>query len=488
MGAETGDMSGSHRRAGWNRALALIGVGSALTVALVAAWLLPAPITAADRTITGEPEHHTFHTSAVDKQMATWIGPTSWDVRFLGSATLLATAGPWNPVTFRDLTGARPEWTVQDDSTVHGRESPGNISWPYAFSAPGTAFAGVAVGGRSIRIWDVPSGGQRAAIELNGRFIEQLRFTADGKRLAVDWQGNGGTVYQGLFGMTIIDVETGALLASLSVNRYPTVAGTRARAVSADSETLAIRRGTDVLELWDVASAERRGTIRAETSFQGLCISDWVFSPDGSSLSTVLADGAIGLWDAVSLKERFRDERAFATARDLLFFGANWSGLGETAGGPLAFSADSTTLGVACSAGAVHLWNIPSARLQTVLPPPVPPLDSLGVIAFSANGRYLALSGEGTPRARIDRLPAALREVLHRVGDKSGAATIGRLIVWDLTTGRQRLAAQAGGRFTALAFAPDGSRLAAAREETFSIDERLRLGTTVRDLMLWSLE
>jgi hypothetical protein len=288
--------------------------------------------------------------------------------------------------------------------------------------------------------------------------------------------------------MTIIDVETGASRASLSVNKYPTVAGTRARAVAADSETFAVRRSSGVLELWDVPSARRRGTIRAETGVQGLCMSDWVFSPDGSSLSTVLADGTIGLWDAVTLEERFRDKRAIDTSRGLPFFGANWSGPGESAQGPLAFSADSTTLGVACSDGTVHLWNIRSARIQTVLPPPVPPLDSLAAIGFSGDSRYLALSGEGTPCARIDRLPAALREVLHRVGDKPGVTSIGRLTVWDLTTGRQCRIAQAGGRFTALAFAPDGSRLAAAREETFSIDERLRLGTTVRDVVLWSLE
>jgi WD40 repeat protein len=258
--------------------------------------------------------------------------------------------------------------------------------------------------------------------------------------------------------------------------------------VSADSGTLAIRRGSDVLELWDVPSSGRRETIRAETGVGGFSSSDWVFSPDGSCLSAMLADGAIGLWDAVTGQERFRDEQAVLPAFERPSFGLHWRSLVETAGRPLAFSADSKTLGIACRNGAVRLWNISSARLLTVLPPPVPPLESSGVIAFSGDGRYVALAGEGTPRARIDRLPAALRDVLHRVGDPRRAETIGRLIVWNLAAGRQHLVAQAGGRFSALAFAPDGSRLAAAHEEIFWGEEPFDLGTMVRDVMFWPLD
>jgi hypothetical protein len=219
MSEERGAMSGPPRRVRWKRALALIGVGIALTGGLIAAWLLPAPITAAERTIAGEPDHRTIHTSAFDERMATWIGPTAWDVRFLGSATLLATAGPRNPLTFRDLTGTRPDWTVQDDLNLQRMQSPGNLAWPYACSADGTAFAGVECSvHRSLRIWEVPSGRQRVAVELDGRWIEQLRFSADGKRLAIGWLGSGATSYQGLVGITIIDAETGAARASLGIN------------------------------------------------------------------------------------------------------------------------------------------------------------------------------------------------------------------------------------------------------------------------------
>jgi hypothetical protein len=123
-----------------------------------------------------------------------------------------------------------------------------------------------------------------------------------------------------------------------------------------------------------------------------------------------------------------------------------------------------------------------------VLPPPVPSFDASGLILFSSDGRYLVLAGEGAPRSRIDRLPAALRDRLPRHADTGDSAVIGRLIVWNLTTGRNRLVAQAGGRFSALAFAPDGSRLAAAREQFFPGEGWIYLGKMERDVMLWSLD
>jgi hypothetical protein len=75
----------------------------------------------------------------------------------------------------------------------------------------------------------------------------------------------------------------------------------------------------------------------------------------------------------------------------------------------------------------------------------------------------------------------------HRIGDKQCPDSIGRLIVWDLTAGRLHLVAQAGGRFRELAISPDGSRLAAAREEFFPSQEEFFRGKMVRDVMLWSL-
>ncbi len=474
----------------WRLALALIGVGIALTGGLIAAWLLPAPTTAAERTISGEPEHFVVPTSSFEARMSAWIGPMAWDVRFLGSATIIGTAGPRNPVTFRDLTGARPDWSLQDERTDTSGPMPANLAWPYVVSADGTVLAGhLGYGRRSLRIWEVPSGRERVVVQLVSQSIQHLAFSADGKRLAVVWDGSSETSQLGSVGMSIVDARTGVERASFSIDKGPKVDAISVEAVSADSETLAIRRDGVGLELWDLRSSRPRATITAQTGTTPIGTTFWsCFSPDGSSLGTVLPDGTIALWDSMTGAERLRDPQAVApTALRPLYY-LNKVFLVDVAGHPFAFSSNSTTLGVACRNGAVHLWHIPSSQLKKVLPPPEPSLEASGLILFSNDGRYLVLAGEGVPCSRTDRLPAALRDRIHIGADTNHTEKIGRLIVWDLTTGQKRLIAQAGGNFSALSFAPDGSRLAAAREQFFRDEGPWYLGKTERDVMLWSLD
>lgn len=56
----------------------------------------------------------------------------------------------------------------------------------------------------------------------------------------------------------------------------------------------------------------------------------------------------------------------------------------------------------------------------------------------------------------------------------------GRLIVWNLSTGQQRLVAQSGGRFSALAVAPAQARLAATCNGSFDSGDRIFGLDTVR--------
>jgi hypothetical protein len=118
----------------WHRgkeALAATLAGVGLAVVLIAAWSLPAPARAPDRTIALEPEVHTIYTSSTDPMRSTWIGPMAWDVRFPGSGSVLATAGPWNPLTFRGLRGARADWSSHWAAEAHGVAHGRGSSGPY---------------------------------------------------------------------------------------------------------------------------------------------------------------------------------------------------------------------------------------------------------------------------------------------------------------------------------------------------------------------
>jgi hypothetical protein len=123
-----------------------------------------------------------------------------------------------------------------------------------------------------------------------------------------------------------------------------------------------------------------------------------------------------------------------------------------------------------------------------VLQAPVPEFENSGPILFSPDGRYLAVAGKGAPRSRIDRPPSTPRGVLTRDRETASSEKVGRLIVWDLTGRGHRIVAQAGGSFSALAFAADGSTLAAAREECVDPGEGLKGWKIVRDVRLWSLD
>jgi len=184
--------------------------------------------------------------------------------------------------------------------------------------------------------------------------------------------------------------------------------------MSADSGTLAIRRKSDGLELWDAASARLRASITAPTDPGRIGTSDWIFSPDGSALVTRLSDGAINLWDASTGRRRLQASMAVTANSERPTLGANWIAFGGSPVRPFAFSPDSMTLAVACPDGSVHQWGIPSARRATVLQAPVPEFENSDLILFSPDGRFLAVAGQGAPRNGIDRLPAPLRGVFTR--------------------------------------------------------------------------
>ena len=134
-------MSATGCRRRWKSLLAKIGM-AILLGGVVTAWLLPPPTKPAQIVIAAEPEV-VPDTMSSGYSFLAYRGPTVWDVRFLGSRTTLATVGPWNPLTFRDLTGARHDWTIQDDPQLRsGFWGPGRI-WPYALSPDGAVSRGL---------------------------------------------------------------------------------------------------------------------------------------------------------------------------------------------------------------------------------------------------------------------------------------------------------------------------------------------------------
>ena len=163
----------------WKWALAGIGLGIGVAGGRLASWLLPAPVNAAETVVMGNREY--ISRSSTECQIF-WTGAKTWDAWFLGPGTLLATAGPRNPLSFRDLAGNEPAWILEDTATPRNGQTSSGFVWLYAFSPDGSKVAGD-VGGspRSLCIWDIASRGPSAAVLLADRSPLQLAFSADGK-------------------------------------------------------------------------------------------------------------------------------------------------------------------------------------------------------------------------------------------------------------------------------------------------------------------
>lgn len=265
----------------------------------------------------------------------------------------------------------------------------------------------------------------------------------------------------------------------------------RALAFSPDGRTLAVgalrfteQEGIDGgIELWDVASAQRRAVLRHPAP---RAVTNLAFAPDGRSLAaaeSVRADGRSGgkqfvtVWDVAggTVRTELPDEPYVSLAyspdgrvlaRAVIQFRPNQPPLSEirlrdTATGRelpplkhsateftiqrLAWSPDGRALAGADEGHSVIVWDVAATAVRAVLPQD----DSrrFPCLAFSPDGRTLAVG----------------------LSDRNGEVyEPGLIALWDVAAGRKltTLTGHTSG-VTAVAFSPDGRTLiSASRDRT----------------------
>src|SRR5262249_26820922 len=124
-----------------------------------------------------------------------------------------------------------------------------------------------------------------------------------------------------------------------------------------------------VVRMWYLAGTGEKHILSGHNK----AITGLAFSPDGKLLASAGDDPVVRIWDSMTGQ----------LLKQLPYF--------HSGGSKLAFSADGMKLAAAAE-GAVQIWDVPSWRKLAALTDPELG-SSIGSLAFSPNGHYLAACG-----------------------------------------------------------------------------------------------
>ena len=143
---------------------------------------------------------------------------------------------------------------------------------------------------------------------------------------------------------------------------------------SPDGGTLASGSADGAVKLWDVAARRSTATLTEHSS----AVHSVAFSLDGGTLASGSADGTVRLWDVT-------DRRSTATLTEH-----------SDAVHSVAFSPDGTGLASGSADGVVKLWDVTDRRSTATL---TEHSDAVHSVAFSPDGPPSSPPGRGTARS-----------------------------------------------------------------------------------------
>ena len=311
--------------------------------------------------------------------------------------------------------------------------------------------------GKDVKIWDLNTGAEAASLRGHTADVNTVAISPDGRYLASTSAVPGGVPQ-----MKVWDMQMGREVFSGSgplgaASRHPV-------AFSPDSVRVASVQSTFFqaasVKVWEVATRRPVLTLRGHTS----SVEVLEFSPDGRRIVTGSSDQTIKVWDASTGEEI----AAFRGHRD------------EITG--TAFHPGGQALASCSKDGTVKVWDVAAGQESGALRG-----QRIYHLAFSPRGPQLAAAGKDRNLQRETRLwDTSVGKVVRTfpiAGEFIGAPIFrpdGRHLamvdaenfikIWDTTTGQAVATVPASARVAAMAYSPDGHRLAWATESSKAAD------------------
>ena len=364
-------------------------------------------------------------------------GIFSHDGRYIATASIDGTARLWSAVSGKAHETLGQETAGLRLSTVQGVPSERDQKMNCAFS-PDDKLLATASANNVVRVWDVETGTESAAIAGHTGLVEHVAFNPDGSRLLT--ASHDGTA-------RLWDVD-GVLTTTLR-QRYPPAFAE----FSPDGKRVVT--GDAVPRIWDVATGHEI------MRFGSITVADATFSPDGQTVATASPYGRIVLWQA----ETGRKIREFA------YYGAPVV--------HLQFSPRGNLLASSSADGSVQLWSTSTGSEVAGLTHK----GNLRKVLFSPDGK-LVMTGLTDNTVRLWKTDGLEFKVLSGHAKRITAAAFspdgsvvatssldGTVRIWSIKDGSILANLEGNGEpVTGLAFSPDGGSIV-----TFSRDHTARI-------------
>ena len=353
-----------------------------------------------------------------------------------------------------DPTGLVQLWDLHSHRQLFITEDKNALTWSrVAFSPDGARFTSIAADPNHIkfRVWETSSLNQLGSKVLRMPDYVKImssKFTSDGRRFVLVVQASFRKIPLRLL---TFDGETAELLTNKDlpdttdrdapiVNR----SGTRVLILPYDGD---LNKGRQLPSLWNTEDGSRIALLGRENDL----VKAAEFTPDGSLVATVLADGSVHTWNGE--------------------LGAlNWS-FGKVSGAPIsiAFSNNGRYLALLTEEVKIHVFNLLSGDVA----PPVPLDGNPGrSISFEEKAKFVAVSDDARRFATASSVAAHVWD--HRSEFTSPDATDKLVQVTEIPR-------QNSGSSPPI-FSPNGQLLLMASDSDLDGNAWFRMYSSIEDL------